>query len=144
MNNCCSSNLDRHLHIGVLLISATVYEFTSSQDTKMELKDLTHICRNLVRLAEIFSRISPCTSWSESLLREEESLETYCIFCEGGKTRCDSADVCRYMNKQLPFKLSKTDGLIWFQCQMSFPGLATPNRSFTKNKGRIIKAISFL
>lgn len=36
----------------MLLISASVYEFASSQDTKMELKDLTYICRNLVRLAE--------------------------------------------------------------------------------------------
>lgn len=42
MNNCCSSNLNRHLHICVLLMSASVYEVTSSQDTKDRIKTLTH------------------------------------------------------------------------------------------------------
>lgn len=57
----------------MLLISASVYEFASSQDTKIELKDLTYICRNLVRFSQI-SRHQFCTGWCDLLLRGKKEI----------------------------------------------------------------------
>lgn len=122
MNNCYSSNLDRHLHIGVLLISASVYEFTSSQDTEIELKDLTYTCANLVRLSEICSRIAP---HDDTLQREERSISYILIRMEEQDLQSHVMVqhipytlICRFMHRKTLFFYSKGTFLYIFRTSL--------------------------